>query len=160
MSPDFFLNVNFSKYTIKSNWFWWFSLFDVFEFSSDRKLDVRQTLRLLWRRVRTPLQTAATLKFLRSASIYQPRSTRHHLRFRTCLWNCDETINYFEVYCKPAAKLKVCLESIANSLKHDVLFFDVVVEHEGVQRLIFLIADCWFLCSSYVWRGPEVEFLF
>ena len=69
-------------------------------------------------------------------------------------------MNYFEVYCKPAAKLNVCLESIANFLKRDVLFIDVVVEHEGVQRLIFLFADCWFLCSSYVLRGPEVDFSF
>ena len=38
-------------------------------------------------------------------------------------------INYFEVYCKPAAKLTDCLESIASYSKHDVLFLDVVVEH-------------------------------
>ena len=101
------------------------------------------------------LETAATLKFLRSASIYQPRSNRHYLRFRTCLWNCHETINYFEVYCKPDARLNICLESIANFSKRDVLFIDVVVEHEGVQRLIFLFADCWFLCSVFKLEGSR-----
>ena len=53
-----------------------------------------------WRRVRTPLQIAAILKIMISAYIYQPQFSSGHLRFRTCLWNCDGTINYFQVYCK------------------------------------------------------------
>ena len=119
-----------------------------------------KTLRFSWRRARTPLKPAAILKIMISASIYQPHSTPRYFRFRTCLWNCDETINYFEVYCFPAATLDICLESIASFSKHDVLFLDVLVEHAGVQTLIYLTAECWFLCSSFLWRGPEVEFLF
>ena len=106
------------------------------------------------------VETAATLKILSSASIYQPQFTHRHLRFRTCLWNCDETIDYFGACCFPAATLDICLVSIAIFSKRDVLLLDVVVQHAGVQRLIYLIADCWFLCSSHVWRGSRGWILF
>ena len=62
--------------------------------------------------------------------------------------------------CFPAATLDICLVSIAVFWKRDVLLLDVVVQHAGVQRLIYLIADCRFLCSSHVGGGPEVELFF
>ena len=160
VSPDFFLMVLVVTFYTKTQWILMIFIFLclwVVEISEDRR---RSNVTFSLRRSADPPLPAAILKITISASIYQPHSTARYFRFRTCLWNCDETINYFEVCCFPAATLNVCLESIASFSKHDVLFLDVVVEHAGVQRLIYLTAECWFLCSSYVWRGPEVEFLF
>ena len=160
VSPDFFLMVLVVTFYTKIQWILMIFIFWclwVLEISEDRR---RSNALFLRRPYTDPSHSAAILKLLISASIYQPQFNPWHQRFRTCLWNCDETTDYFGVCCFPAATLNVCLESIANFSKRDVLFLDVVVEHAGVQRLIYLTAECWFLCSSYVWRGPEVEFLF
>ena len=62
-----------------------FHFCDVFESLRPRKVDVVLALRFSVRVVLTPIIPAATLKILRSASIYQPRSTSRYFRFRTCL---------------------------------------------------------------------------
>ena len=93
----------------------------------------------LARRCSTPSKPAAKLKIILLASIYQPQLIIGFLRFRTCLWTCGQTIEFFKVYCKTATKLNVFLE-----------------------RVGCLDDARWCFCCllRFTSKGPEVDFFF